>query len=65
MYSDVGYSHTPYSNHKNLDYINIEIIKDNPNRKIYIVIPNIYVISKHNTFKLIYQCFGSVFVAIL
>ena len=47
----------PYQTRNNLDYLQIEMIKVNPQRNRNIVVPTLVVISKYNLSQIIHQSF--------
>ena len=50
---------SPYQTQKNLDYLQIEIVKVNPHRDKNIVVPTVCGLSKENISQLIHQLFFS------
>ena len=54
---------SPYQTKNNLNYLQIEIVKFNPQRNRNICVPTIYAISKKNPSQPIHQCFGRVSIS--
>ena len=53
---------SPYKTQNNLDYIQIKVVKINPNTKKDIVVTTVCGISKKNISQLIHQLFSHVFI---
>ena len=48
---------SPYQNQNNLDYLQIKIVKVNPQRNSNIVVPTVCSLSKYNLYKIMHQHF--------
>ena len=51
---------SPYQTHNNIEYLQFELIKINPQRDKNLVFPTVYALSKQNLYQLIHQRFGHI-----
>ena len=62
VYPQGCYCISPYHTKQYIDYLQIEVVKVNPQRNRNIVAPTFFALSKQNLSHLIHQVFGHVYV---
>ena len=60
VYPQFFYWGSTYHTWKNIDYLEIKIVKVNPQRNRYIVVTTVCFLLKQNLFQIIYHTFGHV-----